>query len=107
MGGRPWVVVVCWFLAGCSCGAIVTDSSAGNGGKAGSSHTKRTGPGGAPIVVGSGGTGGAEVDAGEDLIEPRSGKVIDVQGVTADGHPAIVQSIRDTVHGVDCDVRLA
>jgi hypothetical protein len=47
------------------------------------------------------------VDAGEDLIEPRSGSVIDVEGISVDGHPTIVQSVRDTAHGVDCSVQLA
>jgi hypothetical protein len=108
MGSCLWVVwVFSWVLAGCSCGGIVIDSSAGHGGKAGSAPMKPTGTGGVPNTVGSGGAGGDVVDAGEDLVEPKSGTVIDVQGVTADGHPAIVQSVRDRAHGVHCDVRLA
>ena len=116
MGGYAAIGVFCLLVAGCSCGAIVIDSSAGGAGGAGKPHTRATGgAGGKPsksdggTTGNTGGTGGTDdiVDAGEDLIGPRSGSVIDVEGTSVDGHPAIVQSVRDTAHGVDCDVQLA
>src|SRR5882672_4821085 len=110
MGGRAWIMVFCLLAAGCSCGAMVIDSSAGHGGRGGDAGvppTKPSGTGGVPSSVDSGPTVAEPdpadaADAGEDLIEPRSGSVLDVKGVSTDGHPAIVQSVRDKVHGVDC-----
>ncbi|HEX7672421.1 MAG TPA: hypothetical protein VF395_22660, partial [Polyangiaceae bacterium] len=113
LGGRSLVgVVLCFWLAGCSCGAVVLDRSRAVH-DAGAAPPRRGtgGAGGAGLpsdidsgAGGAGGAGGAPVDAGEDLIGPRSGAVVEVKGIAADGYAAVVRTVRDRIHGVDCSV---